>query len=116
MININFIRLVLFILAGMFFIIGIWFFFLAKVKKIIIPKIKTENYIHPSIKLDENKSLKFDCEDVTFGKYKLSDIIKTIDTFTYNFNKVNKFTNIASGIVSIISSFSLILSGLLVMH
>lgn len=60
------------------------------------------------------ETMKICSEEVILGKYKASDIVKSIETFSQNFNKTNKRTNLASGIISILSAASLFISGIII--
>lgn len=100
------------------FIISGVFFYLSKVKKIHIDEaveIKNENEFKISFGGDEkNPGGIYAGRDIIIGKYKVSDIVNTINSFTKSFNETNKWVNIASGIVTLIAGITCLVSILII--
>jgi hypothetical protein len=95
----------------MFFVIGIVYFVLSKTKKIRIPKAEKIKDMKSGIAFKEEETIIAGGNQI--GEYKVSDIVNTINEFTKSFNSTNKKTNIASGIVAILSSISLLISAII---
>lgn len=95
----------------MFFGIGIWFLFLSKVKRIKIKEVEKSEDVDAGVVF--GKTMKIVGEDVILGRYKISDIVNSINEFVKDFNLTSKKTNIASGIVSFFSAMSLLISAIL---
>lgn len=94
----------------MFFIIGICFFYLSKIKRIKIRRVENVKDIRGIV---FGKTMKVLGDKVIIGKYKVSDIVNAIEKFVKEFNHTNKWTNIASGIVSILSACALLASAVI---
>lgn len=95
-----------------------YFFYLSKVKKIKINESLTK------VDKKEFKIVFGDGEDepagiiaggdITIGKYKVLDIVNTINNFTESFNLTNKRVNISSAIVTLFSGLTCLASVLIV--
>jgi hypothetical protein len=94
----------------MFFGIGIWYFVLSETKRIRIPKTEKIKDMKSGIAFTEDGAI---IAGDQIGEYKVSDIVNSINEFTKSFNSTNKKANIASGIVSILSSATLLISAVI---
>ena len=109
------IGIIFYILSGVSFLFSIYFFYLAKVKKLEIKEcLKIDKSTGLVIRFDNDEgTMGMIAPDAIIGKYKISDVVNTINSFIFSFNKKNKRVNIASAIISIIASIGYFVSAIL---
>jgi hypothetical protein len=110
------IYIVFFILTVVSFGFAGYFLYLTKGKKLIIKRSERDenNKVNFSIGIDDQGFSSLDSKKgIKLEGYKVSDMVKTINSFTDSFNKGNKRVNAASAIISVIAGIGYLISAIL---
>ena len=109
------IYIVFYVLSGISFVFTVYFFYLTKVKKLVIKKNEEKEGSEKAtgIMFGSDGIMKIEGSDTIISGYKVSDIINIINSFTSSFNKINKKVNIASGVVSAVAGIGFFISAVI---